>query len=113
MQVVALLLITLALSGVASWPTSRGIAPHRTIWRSYSESQDDASPTGQSEATHKGFGPPKAKVAKNPNQMSRSEQKRTYQELKKRAKKIESVHKVSGAVRESDDRQSKQRSQAW
>ena len=113
MQVIALLSITLALSGVASWPKSRGVAPHRTVWWSLSFSQDDASPTGQSEATHKGFGPPKAKVEKDPNQMSRSEQKRKYQELKKRAKKIGSVHKVAGAVRESDDRQSKQRSQAW
>lgn len=44
--------------------------------------------------------------------LSRSQKKKQYQELKQRAKKMASVHKIVGRKKEKDS-VAKQRSQAW
>lgn len=66
-------------------------------------------------SSFKGFGsPPQLKTERSEEEQaqSRSEQKRRYQELKKKAKASSNVHKLVGGAN-GDEKQSKQRSQAW
>lgn len=68
------------------------------------------------EQMKKGFGanikaPIDTNSVTNPG-LSRSEKKKKYQELKQRAKKMASVHKIVGGKKEKDS-VAKQRSQAW